>query len=317
LIAPDLSIVIVTFNSRRDIEKCLHSLQTHCLGVAIEILVLDNASADGTADFIQAHFPAVRLLRSGENLGYARANNLAAKQAKSRYLLFLNPDTWLDDDLATPIVRFLDSHPEAGGCTPRALNPDGSLQVGSVRQLPTLTPLFYDQVGLAQLFPRSRRFGRYRMTWWDHNDQREVEQAMGACLALRREVFETVGGFDESYFMYYEDVELCRAVRDAGWKIFYLPDARVYHVGGQSANQFVMKNFKEWYASMFRYFRKHYGRLTVLLAKSLVAAIETIKVAALGVMMLIPRANQRGNVWNSRRQQLAGHLRILRQLWSL
>lgn len=312
---PDLSVIIVTYNSRADIARCLQSLQQHCTGVALEVVVFDNASADGTADLVASSFPAVRLLRHAENVGFAGANNRAVTQATGRHLLFLNPDTWVDADLASALVRFLDSHAPAGGCAPRVLNPDGSLQRGSVRAFPTLTTLLYDQLGLSRLWPRSPRFGHYLMTWWDHQQQREVEQPMGACLAVRREAFAAVAGFDEGYFMYFEDVELCRALHNTGWKIFLLPEARVFHVGGQSTSPVVASNFPEFYRSMYRYFRRHHGRAATLLAKVLVTMGEIGKLFTLLVLLATARLHARPTYWRSRRQQFLSHGRVLLQHW--
>jgi hypothetical protein len=313
--APDLSIIIVTWNSRRDIEKCLHALEKFCTSVTVEIIVFDNASPDGTADWVTAHFPNVQMIRSEINAGFARGNNLATQKAQGRHLLFLNPDTWVDDDLATPIVSFLDSHPEAGACAPRVLNPDGSVQRGSMRTLPTLETLLYDQTGLSRLFPRSQRFGRYWMTWWDHNDLREVEQPAGACLAIRRKVFEQIGGFDEGYFMYYEDVELCRAILAAGWKIYFLPQARVYHRGGQSTSQAVQKNFAEFYRSQYRYVRRHHGRLAAWAAKLLVGTAELGKLVALLPLLPLGKLLPPAKYWRNRREQFLSHGRFFLQHW--
>ncbi len=312
---PDLSVIIVTYNSRADISRCLQSLHQHCRGVVLEIVVCDNASVDGTAELVAASFPTVRLLRHAENIGFAAANNRAAAQATGRHLLFLNPDTWVDADLAAVLVRFLDSHEQAGGCAPRVLNPDGSLQRGSVRAFPTLTTLLYDQLGLSRLLPRSPRFGHYLMTWWDHQQQREVDQPMGACLAVRREAFAAVAGFDEGYFMYFEDVELCRALHDAGWKIFFLPEARVFHVGGQSTSPVVTSNFPEFYRSMYRYFRRHHGATATLLAKVLVTMGEIGKLFTLLVLLATERLQARPTYWRNRRQQFLSHGRVLLQHW--
>ncbi len=314
--APDLSLIIVTWNSRHDIEKCLQALEKFCIGVAVEIIVCDNASPDGTAEWVAARHPQVRLIRLETNIGFAGANNFAAQKAAGRHLLLLNPDTWVDGDLAAALTHFLDAHPQAGACAPRLVNPDGSLQLGAMRTLPTLETLFYEQTGLSRLFPRSRRFGRYMMTWWDHNDRREVEQPAGACLAVRREVFAQIRGFDEGYFMYYEDVELCRALRAAGWKIYFLPEARVYHVGNQSASQAVAKNFPQFYRSMYRYYRRHHGRRAVWLAKLIVGMAELGKLAALLLLLPFEKFQQRPKNWRSRREQFYNHARFFVQHWS-
>jgi len=312
---PDLSIIIVTWNSRVDIAKCLESLEASCIGGDFEIIVLDNASDDGTADYVTAHFPNVRATASKVNTGFARGNNLAAQKACGRYLLFLNPDTWVDEDMVSAMVNFLDSHPQAGACAPRILNPDNSLQRGAMRTLPTLETLLYELSGLSRLFPRSRRFGRYMMTWWDHNDRREVEQPAGACIAMRREVFEQIGGFDEGYFMYYEDVELCRAILAEGWKIYFLPDVCAYHIGNQSASQAVTKNFPQFYRSMYRYFRRHHGRLAAWVAKLLVGVAELGKLATLSPLLPMEKFLPPAKHWRNRREQFLSHGRFFLQHW--
>ena len=312
---PEISIVIVTYNSRADIAICLASLEKHCRASVPEIIVFDNASRDGTAEEVAAKFPNVRLIRSAENHGFARGNNLAAQHARGRFILLLNPDTWVDDDMCSVLVRFMNAHPSAGACAPLILRPEGSLQRGAFRTLPTLTTLFYDQSGLSRIFPKSRRFGRYMMTWWNHDDVREVEQPAGACLLVRREVWERVKGFDEGYFMYYDDVDLCRAILQAGWKIYFTPETRVYHSGGQSAGQDVLKNYIELHRSMYRYFRKHHGRMTTWLAKLLVACGELGKLGALAFLILTERFQPRPEFWGSRREQFRGHARLLLQHW--
>ncbi|NUO84025.1 glycosyltransferase family 2 protein [candidate division KSB1 bacterium] len=312
---PELSIVIVTYNSRADIAICLASLEKHCRAHALEIIVFDNASKDGTADEVAAKFPNVRLLRSAENHGFARGNNLAAQHAQGRFILLLNPDTWVNDDMCGVLVRFMNEHPEAGACAPLILRPDGSRQRGAFRTLPTLATLFYDQTGLSRIFPKSRRFGRYMMTWWNHDDVRAVEQPAGACLLVRREVWQHINGFDEGYFMYYDDVDLCRAILQAGWKIYFTPHTRVYHSGGQSASQDVLKNYIELHRSMYRYFRKHHGRVATWIAKLLVACGELGKLLVIAFLMITEKFRPRTEFWGSRREQFRGHGRLLLQHW--
>jgi len=313
---PDLSVIIVTYNSRQDIIKCLQSLKRYGNDATLEIIVFDNASSDDTADRVANEFSNVRLIRHRENVGFARANNLAVAQAKGRYLLLLNPDTWVDDDLATALTKFLDAHPEAAGCAPRVLLPAGSLQIGSICALPTLELLFYEQLGLSRLFPRSQRFGRYRMTCWAHDEIREVEHATGACLAIRREAYDAIGGFDDSFFMYIEDVDFSHRLKSHGKKIFYLPSAHVFHAGGQSGGQMAIQNYLELYRSFYRYFRKHHRRGEVVAAKLILSLGLLLRVIALVFASLVESFMRSPPYWKSRRQQLAGHARLLWQHWS-
>lgn len=312
----DLSIIIVTHNSQNDIVKCLRSLEQFCLAVAYEIIVFDNASTDTTATSVAQQFPEVRLLRHATNAGFARANNLAAAQSRGRYLMLLNPDTWVDTDLAAAVVNFLNTHDEASACAPRILLPDGSLQIGSICALPRLRLLFFEQTGLSYLFPRSPIFGRYRMTHWNHADAREVEHATAACLVLRREAYLSVNGFDENFFMYIEDVDLSHRLKASGQKIFYLPTAHVYHAGGHSGSRQPVKNYLEQCRGFFLYYRKHHPRVKVAVAKAFFVCGTMMR-----ILFLVPLATLEKILpsshpyWKSRRQQLTGHVRALWHLW--
>lgn len=313
---PDLSIIIVTHNSREDILKCLLSWKDFCVGVITEIIVFDNKSIDGTADIVAQNYPEARVFRHPENVGFARANNLAVAHAHGHYVLLLNPDTWVDDDLASALVKFLDAHPEADACAPRVLTPGGTVQFSSVCALPTVELLFYEQAGLSQLFPRSPRFGRYRMTCWSHDEIRRVEHATAACLAIRREAYHAVGGFDESYFMYIEDVDFSYRLYAQDRKIFYLPAAHVFHAGSHSGCQMPIENFLELYRSFYLYFRKHHGDGTVLAVKVVMSFGLLLRIVALAVAVLFEKSSRPHGYWKNRRQQLAGHAVLFLKHWS-
>lgn len=314
--SPDLSIIIVTYNSQNDIVKCLASLEQYCGGVKGEIIVFDNASTDDTVDHVARQFPKVRLLRHTVNAGFGRANNMAVAQSHGRYIMLLNPDTWVDNDLAAAAVEFLDAHREAGACAPRILLPDGSLQAGSICALPTLALLFYEQTGLSYLFPRSAIFGRYRMTHWNHAEVREVEHATAACLVLRREAYFAINGFDEGFFIYIEDVDLSHRLKANGQRIFYLPSAHVYHAGGHSGSRQAVRNYLEQCRGFFLYYRKHHPRLKVATAKIIFACGTMMRILFLLPLAALERILPSSHpYWKSRRQQLAGHARALWHLW--
>ncbi|MDZ7291143.1 MAG: glycosyltransferase family 2 protein [candidate division KSB1 bacterium] len=313
---PDLSIIIITYNSRQDIVRCLASLHKFCTGTSIEIIVFDNASTDGTPQIVASMFPNVHLMQHQTNVGFARANNLAVASATGPYILFLNPDTWVDNDLATALVTFLDIHPEAAACAPRVLTPDGSVQFSSVCALPTLELLFYEQIGLSRIFPRNPRFGRYRMTYWNHDEIREVEHATGACLAIRRKIFDELGGFDENFFMYIEDVDLSYRLKRHGAKILYLPSAHVFHAGGQSGSQMAIQNYLGLYRSFYYYFHKHHPRRTVIAVKLILMLGLFLRIVALLFAVIFERFLRAHGYWRSRSQQLAGHFRLFWQHWS-
>lgn len=313
---PDLSVIIVTYNSKSDISRCLASLEKFCSAVRREIIVFDNASTDGTAAWVANTYPNIRLLTHKKNLGFAAANNVAAAEARGRYLLFLNPDTWVDHDLATAMVNFLDAHLEVAVVAPRVLTPDGNVQYSSVCALPTLALLFYEQIGLSQLFPRSPRFGRYRMTCWEHDDIREVEHVTGACFAIRRGIFVALAGFDEKFFMYIEDVDFSYRLLQHGYKTFYLPAAHIFHAGGQSGSQHAIQNFLELYRSFYYYFHKHYSWRTVLAVKLIMTIGLLLRCMILVPLALFGKFLRPHGYWQSRRQQLAGHVQLLLRHWA-
>lgn len=232
----DVSIVIVTWNTREVLRDCLQSIYEQAGRIAFEIIVIDNASSDDTAGMIAREFPTVRLLCNGVNRGFAAANNQGIGMAKGRYILVLNPDTIILDSAIAKTVSFADKHPEAGivGC--HVLNSDGSLQRSCYSYHRVLTVLIHT-FGLQRLFPKSRFFGRQDMTWFDFKTVREVEVIAGCFMLVRRKAMEDVGLMDEAYFMYTEETDWCWRMKSQGWKLLFFPDAEIIHLGGVSANQ--------------------------------------------------------------------------------
>ncbi|MER3457620.1 MAG: glycosyltransferase family 2 protein, partial [Chloroflexota bacterium] len=226
-----LSIIIVNWNTRDLLAACLESIERSLssddgagMKLQAEIIVVDNGSTDGTVEMLRRDYPDVRLIENRHNVGFARANNQGLAASRGRYLLLLNTDAFLRGPALARLVRFMEEHPEAGVVGPRLYFGDGTLQ-HSCYAFPTLATEFYGAVGLDRLFPRSRLFGRYRLGYWDMRDVREVDVVMGACLMARREVFEQIGGLDERFFMYSEEVDWCYRARQAGWRIYYVPQA--------------------------------------------------------------------------------------------
>src|ERR1700722_13610608 len=222
-----LCIIIVSYNVRDRLRDCLRDLSGQ------RVIVVDNASSDSSAAMVRAEFPAVELIANTDNRGFAAACNQGIAASTEEFILILNPDTLATPAALQALLDVMRAEPHAGACGPRIVNPDGSLQP-SCRRFPTLPRLLLDEFGLGKLFPRSKFFGDYRMTWWAHDQLREVDQLMGAALLLRRAALEQVGTFDERFFMYFEEVDLCLRLRDAGWKVLFVPAAKVIHHGGQS-----------------------------------------------------------------------------------
>lgn len=264
---PRLSICIVNWNTCSHLRACLRSILSLPPQVPYEVIVVDNASQDGSREMVEREFPQVRLIANAENRGYAEANNQAFAMAQGEYLLLLNPDTEVlptaDSSPQCPrsslqaLVEFLDAHPEAGAVGPQLRYPDGRIQP-SCRSFPAPGPLLWDFLGLGRLFPRNRLFGAYRMTYWGHDTEREVDQPMGSCLLLRRRALEEVGPFDPQFRIFFNEVDLCYRLKQAGWRIYFTPQARFLHHVGKSTHQVWPKMVRESEEGLVRFYAKHY-----------------------------------------------------------
>jgi N-acetylglucosaminyl-diphospho-decaprenol L-rhamnosyltransferase len=248
--AVDLSIIIVNWNTASLLHACLASLAT-APGLAPEIIVVDNASTDGSADSVARDFPHVRLICNTENAGFGRANNQGLRACAGRYALLLNSDTTVKPGALAALVKFMDGHPAAGACSPRLLRPNGIPQPYAFGGDPTLPYLLRRAVN--QVI-----FHRYLHEWASPAVQ-EVDWVSGACLLARREAIAQAGLLDEAIFMYFEDNDWCLRLRQAGWKIYYYPEAEIIHVGGQSLRQ--NPSAQAAYARSLKYFyAKHYSK---------------------------------------------------------
>lgn len=254
----DLSIVILNYNTRDHLRACLRSVLAEAAGA--EVLVVDNASTDGSADMVAAEFPAVGLIRAPRNGGYAYGNNLALRQVHGDAILLLNPDTTVDPGSVAGLVDALDRHPEAGVVGPKLLRPDGSIHLACRRSFPTPAVAFYRLAGLSRLFPRSRRFGRYNLTYADPDQPMEVDAVCGACLLIRRAVVQRIGLLDERFFLYGEDLDWCLRARQAGWKVRYEPGVVVRHQHGAASRKRALRTTFHFFRAMDLFYRKHYLR---------------------------------------------------------
>jgi GT2 family glycosyltransferase len=295
----DLSIVLVSWNTRALLVDCLNSLKG-ALNGQMEVLVVDNASDDDTVAVLKTDFPWVKLIENGKNVGFASGNNQAIRQSIGDYVLLLNPDTVVLPGALDVLLKFMTENPGVGAVGSRVLNPDGTLQT-SCYPAPTLPRELWRLFHLDALWP----FGVYRMTDWPIDKNRQVDVLLGACILLRREVLDQIGLLDEKYFMYSEEVDLCYRVRRAGWLIFWAPEAKIIHYGGQSTNQVAGEMFLRLYEGKLIYFKKHYGRL-VTQAYKLV-----ILMTALSRLVLTPLA------WLERPPQRRYHLALAGRYWRL
>ena len=256
---PDLTIGIVNWNTRSDLEQALASVFSAPDAVRREVVVVDNASTDGSPEMVRRRFPAAALVVNARNVGFARAHNQTLRAGRGRHFLLLNSDAVVHPGALEALVRFLDDHPRAAGAGPRLLNPDGSLQY-SCRRFPTLLMGLFRNTPLGRLFPHNRFSRGYLMADWDHRLPREVDWLSGAAVCLRREALAQVGLLDEGYYMYCEDMDWCYRAHRAGWQIYYVPAAVVTHVIGRSSDLRPVGMALEFHRSMARFYRKHYAR---------------------------------------------------------
>jgi len=259
----DLSVVIVSWNVRALLERCLSSLQKcHEQGrLECEIIVVDNASSDGSAQMVSQCFPAVRLIASDSNLGFARGNNMGVAHSSGRYILLLNPDTEVLDDALSAMFVYMEHHSDVGALGPQLLFADGRVQ-NSRRRFPTLATAVLESTMLQQWFPRHRVLSDYYVQDRGDDEEQDVDWLVGACLLIRRQAWEQVGPLDERFFMYSEELDLCRRLKDAGWRVVFIPGARVVHHEGQSSRQVVPERHIYFQSSKVLYFQKHHGPLT-------------------------------------------------------
>lgn len=283
-----LSICIVSYKASALLKECLSSIYQNQPAVPFEVIVVDNHSDDGTLEMLRSCFPQVKALELPANQGYTRPMNDALKAANGRYLVQLNPDTLILPGALERLVSFMDSHPEAGICTPKVLNRDGTLQKQCRRSAARPWDAFTYFSGLAKRYPRSRRFAGYLMTYLDENEINEVEAVSGSCMVIRREVIDDIGYLDELFFAYQEDADFCFRARQAGWRIYYVPDAQIIHYGGQGGSKVeVYRSIYEWHRSYYLYYRKHLARDYFFLFNWLYYALMGIKLGlTIAVTML-------------------------------
>lgn len=251
-----LSIVIVSWNVKDILCQCLDSIVRSSVAFPYEIIVVDNASKDDTAACVARKYPSVKLIHNEENHGFATANNQGAAVAGGQYLLILNPDTVLFEDTLGSMVHFMDANPDIAMCGPHILNDDMSQQK-SVRNFPSWRGAFYRYTILKYLGLFKPHFERWHNRRFDYNRQADIEQLIGAAMLIRRDVFEKMGRFDERYFMYYEEVDLCQRLRNNGYRVVYYPEARLVHLGGKSAKQIPARTRLMMLQSLLLYFRKN------------------------------------------------------------
>jgi GT2 family glycosyltransferase len=255
-----LSIIIVSWNVREDLIRCIQSIEENRPRAEFEVIVVDNASYDGTVDSIKQDFPDVTIIANEKNRGFAAANNQGIKKARGQYLFFLNPDTIVHPLSLDVLINFMDGNSDAGTCGPKLLNDDGTTQP-STRRFPTFRGALYRHTAFRFLWIFRSEYEKLLMKDFDYDREMDVDEVTGAALMVRRSVIDQVGDMDESFFMYYEEVDLCYRIKQAGWRTVFVPEGVITHLGGRSASQISVMNHILMLTSLLTFFRKHRGKL--------------------------------------------------------
>lgn len=253
----DLSIIIVNYNVKEFLQNLIHSIEKASLNLAKEIIIVDNASDDGSVEFIKEKFPQIKLIANQKNLGFGKANNIGLMQATGKYILLINPDTLVAEDTFEQMIKFFNQNSEAGLAGCKILNPDGTLQLACRRSFPGPWTSFTKVTGLSTLFSKSKIFARYNLTYLDENETYEVDAISGSFMMMRKEVYEKVGGFDEQFFMYGEDLDLCYRIQKTGFKVFYVHSTQIIHYKGESTKRSSIDETKVFYTAMHLFVKKH------------------------------------------------------------
>ncbi|HEY3284791.1 MAG TPA: glycosyltransferase family 2 protein [Armatimonadota bacterium] len=276
----DLSVVILNWNTSDDLKRCLKSVESEAAGVtapatvgggnrdphtgsqvSVEVVVVDNASSDGSAGMVREEFPWARVLENARNLGFSAGNNRGIEQSRGRYVLLLNPDTVVHAGAFHELVWFADRHSDAGVVGAKLLNRDGTLQY-SCRRFPKMADGLFRHTPLGKLMPRNKFTRGYLLMDHDHGAEAEVDWVSGAAMLLRREVLDQVGLLDAKFFMYCEDVDICYRAKQAGWKVLYCPSSVITHLIARASDQNAARMIIQHHKSMYRFFRKHYAAHT-------------------------------------------------------
>ena len=295
-----LSIIVVNWNAREFLVRCIASIRADELGRHLEVWVVDNNSSDGSTELMRSRFSDINLIQSSANLGFARANNTAIRCSSGEYILLLNPDTALEVGALERMLRFLEENPSAGAVGPILLGSDGAMQC-SASAAPSLLRELSRMFHLDGVLPSAA----YDMDSWDMDRPHEVDVLQGACLMIRRAALDEVGLLDEDYFMYSEEIDLCYRFRKAEWSIQWLPNAKVVHHGGQSSKQVPLESFLNLYKGKITYFRKHHGMAAAFAYKLILTAASVARLIA-SPLALLQQGEQR-----ERHLALAGRYRRL------
>lgn len=304
-----LSILILNYNTKNLLSQCLNSIESNVKNVQYEIIVVDNNSSDGSVKYIKQHFSAITIIANTQNVGFTKANNQAAIIAKGKYLLILNSDTIVHTGSLTALITYLDENKNTGIVGPKLLNPDKSLQL-SCGIHPNLLTEFLNRTFLSRIFPNNKFMGVYKYGGWDYTTK-SVDWVTGACLLIRKNIFQKINGFDENIFMFYEDVDLCFRLKKLGHDIIFFPDAQVTHIhGGSWINYREVPIFYSCKSALY-FFKKHYPRW-----QTLVLRLWLLTEILISYIFFIPFLLITQRDMNSIKSRIKGYNACLRYIFS-
>jgi len=286
----ELSVIIVNYNVRAYLEQCLRTVQEAMKGIDGDVFVVDNQSTDGSVEMVRAKFPGVKLIANTENVGFSRANNQAIRASAAKYVVLLNPDTVVGEDVFQSVVRFMDAHPKAGGLGVKMIDGRGAFLPESKRGLPTPAVAFYKIIGLTRIFPHSKIFGRYHLGHLAENEAAPIEILSGACMFLRKKTLDEVGLLDESFFMYGEDIDLSYRITLGGYENWYYPAARIIHYKGESTKKSSVNYVFVFYNAMAIFAQKHFTRRKMNILSVLINGSIYLSATGAIVMRFVRRA---------------------------
>lgn len=304
----DVSVIIVNWNTAQVTCDCLESVYQQTTGVEFEAIVIDNASSDDSIAMFKESFPQVILIENSDNRGFAAANNQGMAIARGRYILLLNSDTVVLENAIEKTVRFADSRSDAAVIGCRVLNPDRSLQP-TCFMYPSVLNMVLSSSYLYKVFPNSKFFGRERMSWWDRNDVRDVEVVTGCFMLVRREAMQQVGMMDERFFMYGEEADWCYRFKQSGWRVIFMPDAQIIHLGGASSNQIKPAMKMQLSAGLLQFVKKQKGFLSYAFACVLTSLFFALRIPYWLVKSLF--SCDRGNCLQAMKTYLIASLKSL------
>jgi len=286
----DLSIIIVNYNAGNLLKECIESVKNSALNISYEIIVIDNNSSDNSIDLIRNRFENLKIIMNKMNVGFARASNQGINGSKGRYILLLNPDTVILPDCLKKMVEFMDAHPKAGVAGCKVLNPNGTLQLACRRSFPAPSVSFYRLTGLSRLFPKSKTFARYNLTYQNPDVVQEVDAVSGSFMMIIRKALDEVGMLDEQFFMYGEELDLCFRMKEKGWKVYYVPDARIIHYKGKSSQQRKRKAVIDFHKAMYIFHKKHYASHTFFLLNWIIILGITLRASLFLALSLFKKS---------------------------